>query len=96
MFFLDEAHTITQLNALVSGDSVGIGWNLGETTSLSATGTAVLAATQVTNTTGSGDDISSFSNAALAAGTWLVFRSVAATGSPGKFMLTVTMNRDGV
>ena len=95
LMFLDEAHTITQLNAAVSGDSVGIGWNLGETTSLSATGTAVLAATQTTITTGAGDEITSFDNASLAAGTWLMYRSVAATGSPGKFVLTVTMNRDG-
>lgn len=90
----DKAHTITKIVAVLKGSSSpSVTWNLKKDADRSASGTSVLSSNQVTTNTTTGDSVTSFSSAAIAAGTFLRLITSAISGTVTELSVTVHMEK---
>jgi hypothetical protein len=94
MFYVPEAMTISHVYAVVSGTSPSVTINQVQTTDRSAAGTGILSsATAITNTT-SGQTLTSFNDATVPSGSWIVFKTTATSGTVDEISVTITFNID--
>lgn len=94
MFYVPEAMTISNIYAVVAGTSPSVTINPVLTSDRSASGTAILSsATAITNTT-SGQTLTSFNDATVPAGSWIVFKTTATSGTVDEISLTIAYDID--
>lgn len=95
MFYVEQDITITNIHAVVAGSATpSVTINPVQTTDRSAAGTAILSSpTAITNTT-TGQNLTSFNDATVPAGSWVVFKTTAQSGTVDEISMTVVYTID--
>lgn len=94
MFYVPQAITITNVYAVVRGTTPSVTINPVQTTDRSAAGTAILsAATAITNTT-TGQDLSTFNDATVPSGSWIVLKTTATSGTVDEITVLISYKVD--
>jgi hypothetical protein len=82
LFFTDKAITITQLNAVVRGTTPSVTWQIRHAATRNAGGpNDVMSSDQTTTSESSGDEVTSFADATIPAGSWVWLVTTAASGT---------------
>lgn len=94
MFYVPEAMTISNVYAVVKGTTPSVTINPVQTTDRSSAGTAILTtATAITNTT-TGQNLTSFNDATVPSGSWIVFKTTAQSGTVTELTITIAYDID--
>lgn len=94
LFFTDDAITITQLNAVSVGTSPSLTYTIRHGTDRSATGNEVVTSGSTTTSTTTGDEVTSFNDATIPAGSWVWLETTAQSGTITNTNVTVEYTRD--
>jgi hypothetical protein len=94
LFFTDDAITITQLNAVCVGSTPSVTYTIRHGSDRSATGNEVVTSGSTTTSTTMGDEVTSFNDATIAAGSWVWLETTAQSGTVGTVNITIEYTRD--
>ena len=95
MFFTDVAITITQMNAVVRGNSTpSVTWTVRHNSDRSATGNEVVTSGTTTTSQSTGSEVTSFNDATIPAGSWVWLETTATGGVVDEYSLTVLYTED--
>lgn len=95
MFFTDDAITVTQLNAVLRGNSTpSVTWTIRHNSDRSAVGNEVVTSGTTTTSTSTGSEVTSFNDATIPAGSWVWLETTAQSGTVDEINITIEFTRD--
>lgn len=92
-FYTENAITISAIHAVVRGTTPSVTWTIRHSAARSDVGNEVVTS-GTTTTTESGEDITSFNDATIPAGSWVWLETTAATGTNDELHVTVDYSED--
>lgn len=94
LFFTDDAITITQLNAVSVGTTPSVTYTIRHGSDRSATGNEVVTGGSTTTSTTTGDEVTSFNDATIPAGSWVWLETTAQSGTVTNTNITIEYTVD--
>lgn len=94
LFYIDVANTIYKMNCIVSGTTPSLTWTVRHGPDRTLAGTEVVTGGTTTTSTTTGDTITSFDNAAVAAGSHVWLETTARSGTVDTVNLTIFYSED--
>lgn len=94
LFFTDDAITVTQLNAVSVGTTPSVTYTIRHGTDRSATGAEVVTGGSTTTSTTTGDEVTSFNDATIVAGSWVWLETTATSGTVTNVNVTIEYTVD--
>lgn len=94
LFFTDDAITITQLNAVSVGTTPSVTYTIRHGSDRSAAGNEVVTSGSTTTSTTTGDEVTSFNDATIPAGSWVWLETTATSGTVTNTNITIEYTVD--
>jgi hypothetical protein len=94
LFFTDDAITVTQLNAVSVGSSPSVTYTIRHGTDRSAAGNEVVTGGSTTTSTTTGNEVTSFNDATIPAGSWVWLETTATSGTVTNTNVTIEYTAD--
>jgi len=94
LFFTDDAITVTQLNFVAVGSTPSVTATIRFDSDRSATGTEVVTGGTAATSTTTGDEVTSFNDATIPAGSWVWLETTAQSGTVTSLNVTLEFTRD--